>query len=94
MLITYVVGKKLRLLSANNKDADQPARPRRLLCVFIFRISDITTASFVRVKLECAFDNGVAPITQVIHVRNRNSNIQVRPHNVIKVFLHTIRNCS
>ena len=29
--------------------------------------------------------NGVAPITQVTHVRNKNSNIQGRSLNVIKV---------
>ena len=28
---------------------------------------------------------GVAPITQVLHVRNKNSNIQGRSLNVIKV---------
>ena len=36
---------------------------------------------------------GVAPITQVTQVRNKNSNIQGRSLNVIKVIFHTIRNC-
>ena len=30
----------------------------------------------------------------VTHVRNKNSNIQWRSHNVLKVILHVIRNCS
>ena len=37
---------------------------------------------------------GVAPITQVKHMRNKNSNIQGRSLNVIKVIFHTKRNCS
>ena len=37
---------------------------------------------------------GVAPITQVTHVRYKNSNIQGRSFNVIKVIFHTMRNCS
>ena len=37
---------------------------------------------------------GVAPITQVRHMRNENSNIQGRSLNVIKVIFHSIRNCS
>ena len=37
---------------------------------------------------------GVAPITQVTHVRNKNSNTQVRSLNAIKMISHTIRNCS
>ena len=36
---------------------------------------------------------GVAPITHVMHVRNKNSNIQ-GSLNVIKVIFHTIKNCS
>ena len=35
---------------------------------------------------------GVAPITQPTHVRNKNSNIQGRSLNVVKV--NIIRNCS
>ena len=35
---------------------------------------------------------GVAPITQVTHVRNKNSNIQ-GSLNVIKVIVHAIKNC-
>ena len=30
----------------------------------------------------------------VTHVRNKNSNIHGRSHNVVKVIYHTIRNCS
>ena len=37
---------------------------------------------------------GVATIAQVMHVGNKNSNIQGRSLNVIKVIFHTIRNCS
>ena len=37
---------------------------------------------------------GIAPITLVTYVRNKNSNIQGRSLNVIKVICHTIRNCS
>ena len=33
---------------------------------------------------------GVAPITQVTHVRNKNSDFQGRSLNVIKVVFHTI----
>ena len=33
----------------------------------------------------------VAPTTQVTHVRNKNSNIQGRSLNVIKVIFHTIK---
>ena len=36
---------------------------------------------------------GVAPITQVTHVRIKISNIQ-GSLNVIKVIFHTIKNCS
>ena len=38
--------------------------------------------------------SGVASITQVTHVRNKNSNIQGKSLNVIKVLFHTTRNCS
>ena len=34
---------------------------------------------------------GVAPITQVTHMHNKNSNIQERSLNVIKVIFHTLR---
>ena len=37
---------------------------------------------------------GVATITQVMHVRNKNSNIQGRSLNALKAILHTIKNCS
>ena len=37
---------------------------------------------------------GVAPNYAVTHVRNKNSNIQRRSPNVVKVIFHTIRNCS
>ena len=38
---------------------------------------------------------GVAPITQVTHVRNKkNSNTQWSSPNVVKVIFHTLRNCS
>ena len=37
---------------------------------------------------------GVAPITQVTHVRNKNSNIQGRSLNVIKSIFQSIRNYS
>ena len=37
---------------------------------------------------------GVAPIKQVTHMRNKNSNNQGRSPNVVKVIFHTIRNCS
>ena len=37
---------------------------------------------------------GVASFTQVTHVRNKNSKIQGRSLNVIKVIFHTIRKCS
>ena len=37
---------------------------------------------------------GVAPITQITHVRNKNSNIQGRSLNAIKVIFHIIINCS
>ena len=30
----------------------------------------------------------------VTHLRNKNSNIQGRPPNVVKVIFHTIKNCS
>ena len=37
---------------------------------------------------------GVAPITQVTHKLNKNSNIQGRSLDVIIVIFNTIRNCS
>ena len=37
---------------------------------------------------------GVAPITQCTHMCDKNSNIQGRSLNVIKVNFHTIRYCS
>ena len=33
---------------------------------------------------------GVAPITPIMYVRNKNSNIQGRPLNVIKVIVYTL----
>ena len=42
----------------------------------------------------CKANIGVALIKQVTHVHNKNSNIQGRPLNVIKVIFHTITNCS
>ena len=38
--------------------------------------------------------NGVASITQVMHVHNKNSNIQGKSLNVIQVIFRTIRNYS
>ena len=38
--------------------------------------------------------NDVAPITQYAHMRNKDSNIQGSSANVVKVILHTLRNCS
>ena len=35
----------------------------------------------------------VAPFTQATHVRTKNSDIQGRSLNVIKVIFHTVRNC-
>ena len=37
---------------------------------------------------------GVASITQTTHVRNKDSNIQGRSPNAVKVIFHTVRNCS
>ena len=38
---------------------------------------------------------GVAPIANnFAHMRNKNSNIQGRSPNVVKVIFYTIRNCS
>ena len=37
---------------------------------------------------------GVAPIMQVTHVANKNSNSQGRSLNVMKVIFHAIRDCS
>ena len=37
---------------------------------------------------------GVAPITQIMHVRNINSNIQGKSLNVVKLIFYTKRNCS
>ena len=34
---------------------------------------------------------GVAPITQVTHMRNKNNNNQGRSPNVVKVIFHTIK---
>ena len=34
---------------------------------------------------------GVEPITQVMHVRNKNTNIRGRSHNAIKMISHTTR---
>ena len=37
---------------------------------------------------------GIAPITQVTHMHDKNSNNQGRSPNVVKVIFRTIRNCS
>ena len=37
---------------------------------------------------------GIAPIKQVRHMYNKNSNIQGRSLNVIKEIFRTIKNCS
>ena len=37
---------------------------------------------------------GLVPITQDTYVHNKNSNVQGRSLNVIKVIFHAIRNCS
>ena len=49
-------------------------------------VSATATATFTLVA--------VAAIPHVTHVCNNNSNIQGRSLNVMKVILHTIRNCS
>ena len=35
---------------------------------------------------------GIAPVTQLTHVRNKNSNIKGGSLNAIKLIFHTIRN--
>ena len=50
--------------------------------------------AFVVVLQSTMLNIGIAPITQVTHMHNKNSNIQGRSPNVIKVLFHTIRNCS
>ena len=37
---------------------------------------------------------GVAPIMQYTHERNKNSNTQGSSPYVVKVIIHTLRNCS
>ena len=37
---------------------------------------------------------GVGPITQYMHMHNKNSNTQGSSPNVVKVIFHTLRNCS
>ena len=39
-------------------------------------------------------DSSGESIKQVMHMRNINSNIQGRSLNLIKMILHTLRNCS
>ena len=48
----------------------------------------------VQQKHKHIFYIGVVSITQVTQMRNKNSNIQGRSLNVIKVIFHTIRKCS
>ena len=50
---------------------------------------------FLSLKIYFVLANiGVAPISQPTHVRDKNSNIQGRSPNVVKVTFHTIRKCS
>ena len=44
--------------------------------------------------MKVEIDIGVAPITQVTHVRNEISSNQGRSSNVVKMIFDTIRNCS
>ena len=59
----------------------------KILLVIYFQNMCIVTCGFER-------SISVAPITQVMHVRNKNSNIQGRSLNAIKMIFHSIRNCS
>ena len=40
----------------------------------------------------CSYSNGVAPITQYTHVRNKNSNTQGSSRYMLKVIVHTFKN--
>ena len=57
------------------------------------KISSISFSSLIKIFSALKNTNyiGVAPFT---HVRNKNSHIQRRSPNVVKVIFHTIRNCS
>ena len=45
-------------------------------------------------KKDQTYNMCVAPIIQVMHMYNKNSNNQGRSPNVVKVIFHIIRNCS
>ena len=42
----------------------------------------------------CTIIIGVAPITHYTHVCHKNCNTQGSSPNLVKVFFHTLRNCS
>ena len=62
------------------------------------KVSNPTRERFVHVCVNSTLillhSIGVAPISQVTHVPNKNSNIQGRSLNVIKVIFHSKRNFS
>ena len=52
----------------------------------------LVNSKFPIYRREADVNIGVAPITQVTHVRNKNSNIKGRSLDRIEVIFHTIRN--
>ena len=61
-------------------------------CLFVLPLF-VGGLNFVLVLLSSTFI-GLAHITPITHLRNKNSSIQGRPSRVAKVIFHTIRNCS
>ena len=54
----------------------------------------LVNSQFPNYRCEAEVNIGVATITQVTHLCNKNSNIKGRSLDVVKVIFYTIRNCS
>ena len=65
------------------------------ISAFYTKFGGSRTATFTFLK-SCALFNCThwrSSFTQPTHVRDKNSNIQGRSPNVVKLIFHTIRNC-
>ena len=69
------------------KDCSKIVTDKQLLSV-VFKIHKLAFDALGNIK------NWRSSHYSVMQVRNKNSNIQGRPPNVVKVIFHLIRNCS
>ena len=60
----------------------------------MFKLDPTDKTQDTRISHVTIFSIGVAPIAQVLHVRNKNSDIQGKSLHVLNVIFHTLRNCS